>query len=346
MTAAPLLPFDAPFSQIQSDPEPFIRAVFESLQSDFLTMPKGEGFLEFSDFEQAYEALKQATLGFRALNPESILPTVLRAPVALIVLRSILGMSPPEWAYLASQHSGLDIQQGFARTLDRNIRLNPTKPLALTAASRDRVAALVSAACALIATGPAPHEVARLHRLAKADTQDGLTSLQRAATIGLPYAMTLYERYLGRPFASHRDSVSEMVGDTLEVAIEEELTKARISFRKTKRAEKIPGFDQAPDFVIPSEFNPRVVIEAKVTEDDGTARDKVTRIQHLSQIALEGTDPDHPKFELIACIGGRGFAVRREDMRKLLFATRGKLFTLATIPRMIESSALKHFRSA
>jgi len=29
---------------------------------------------------------------------------------------------------------------------------------------------------------------------------------------------------------------------------------------KTKRAERVPGFDQAPDFIIPSEYNPQVVI--------------------------------------------------------------------------------------
>ena len=37
-------------------------------------------------------------------------------------------------------------------------------------------------------------------------------------------------------------------------------------------------FDPFPDFIVPDEFNPQVVIEAKITEDDGTARDKVTRI--------------------------------------------------------------------
>ncbi len=51
--------------------------------------------------------------------------------------------------------------------------------------------------------------------------------------------MLLYERFLGRPFASHRDSVSEIIGDSLESAIEEILDKAGISFRKTKRAERI-----------------------------------------------------------------------------------------------------------
>ncbi len=156
--------------------------------------------------------------------------------------------------------------------------------------------------------------------------------------------MLLYERFLGRPFAGHRDSVSELVGDSLESAIEDVLSGAGISYRKTKRAERIVGFDQAPDFIIPSEFNPQIVIEAKITEDDGTARDKVTRVQHLASLSLMGRPKDSPKFEVIACIGGRGFGVRREDMKKLLIATRGKVFTLKTLEYLVEFSRLKEFK--
>jgi len=36
--------------------------------------------------------------------------------------------------------------------------------------------------------------------------------------------MLLYERFLGRPFAGHRDSVSELVGDSLESVIEDVLS--------------------------------------------------------------------------------------------------------------------------
>jgi hypothetical protein len=138
---------------------------------------------------------------------------------------------------------------------------------------------------------------------------------------------------------------SELIGGNMEVAIEAILDNAGISFRKTKRAARIPGFDQAPDFIIPSEYNPQVVIEAKITEDDGTARDKVTRVQHLGTLSLLGQPPQQPKFEVIACIGGRGFGVRREDMRKLLYATRGKVFTLKTLDRLVEYSRLREFRS-
>ncbi len=123
------------------------------------------------------------------------------------------------------------------------------------------------------------------------------------------------------------------------------LSGAGISYRKTRRAERIPGFDQSPDFIIPSEFNPHVVIEAKITEDDGTARDKVTRIQHLGELSMAGRPQFEPRYEVIACIGGRGFGVRREDMKKLLLATRGKVFTLKTLDRLIECSRLKEFRT-
>lgn len=50
-----------------------------------------------------------------------------------------------------------------------------------------------------------------------------------------------------------------------------------------------------------------------------------------------------PRFEVIACIAGRGFKVRREDMKKLLIATRGKVFTLETIRQMVVYTRLADF---
>jgi hypothetical protein len=123
------------------------------------------------------------------------------------------------------------------------------------------------------------------------------------------------------------------------------LSGAGSSYRKTKRAERIEGLDQAPDFIVPSEFNPQVIIEAKLTEDDGTARDKVTRIQHLGELSLVGRTPDNPRFQVIACIAGRGFGVRREDMKKMLIATRGKVFTAKTLDQLVDHSRLNDFRT-
>ncbi len=123
------------------------------------------------------------------------------------------------------------------------------------------------------------------------------------------------------------------------------MDRAGVSFRKTKRAERIQGFDQAPDFIVPNEFNPKIVIEAKLTEDDGTARDKVTRVQHLGEMSLEGQPPWQPKFEVVACIAGRGFGVRKEDMKKLLRATRGKVFTSQNIIQLVEHTSIREYRT-
>jgi hypothetical protein len=340
-----LFPFETPFDEILRDVDGYVDAIFSSLESEFLIMPKGIGFIEYPVFEHGYEALKAATKAFSELDRDKVFSVILMEPVSLVVLRTMLGFTPPEWGYLATQHTGVSVPQGFIRTLDRRIRMSPIKPIKISGATQERVRALVETACAMLAEGLPKVEGDQLHRLNKADTKIGLESLKSAAAMGIPYAMLLYERFLGRPFAGHRDSVSELVGDCLESAIEDVLTKAGISFRKTKRAERIEGFDQSPDFIIPSEFSPQVIIEAKITEDDGTARDKVTRIQHLGELSLAGRSKDNPKYEVIACIGGRGFGVRREDMKKMILATRGKVFTLKTLDRLVEYSRLKDFRT-
>ena len=258
----------------------------------------------------------------------------------------MLGFTPPEWAYYATQHTGVAVTQGAARIIDRKIRMKPEAALPRTGSVTERrIHALIAAACQALESGAPAASPGSLHRFEKADTRAGLTSLRASADLGVPYSMLLYERLLGRPFAGHRDSISELVGNVVENAIEEVLSRAGISFRKTKRAESLPGFDQAPDFVVPNEFNPQVVIEAKLTEDDGTARDKVTRVQHLGALSKEAQPPSQPGFEVIACIAGRGFGIRREDMKKLLLSTRGKVFTLQNMQQLVEHTRLAEFRS-
>jgi hypothetical protein len=204
---------------------------------------------------------------------------------------------------------------------------------------------MIEAACDLMEEGSPTRTRFTIHRLDKADTAGGLDTIKSLAALGAPYAMLLYERFLGRPFAGHRDSVSGLVGDTLESAIEDVLTKAGITYRKTKRAEKLAGFEQAPDFVVPDEFAPKVVIEAKIAEDDGTARDKVTRIWRLGAMSTTDMPPGQQKYQVIACIAGRGFKVRAEDMKTMLTATRGKVFTLKNLDKLIDYSNLAQFRT-
>ena len=339
-------PFEVSFKEVRTNLDVYVDAVFGCLESEFLVMPKGKGFIEFATFETGYEALKRATRNFQDVTPETVTLAVFETPISLIVLRCMLGFTPPEWAYYANQHASVDVTQSAARTIDRNIRMEPEATLARNGGvTEQRIHALITAACHILESGAPEVSPDSLHRLDKADTASGLTSLQSLADLGVPYSILLYERFLGRPFAGHRDSISELVGNIVENAIEDVLARAGISFRKTKRAERLPGFDQAPDFIIPNEFNPQIVIEAKLTEDDGTARDKVTRVQHLGSLSMEGQPPNKPKFEVVACIAGRGFGVRREDMKKLLLSTRGKVFTLQNMQQLVKHTRLVKFRS-
>jgi len=337
-------PFEASYADIEADIETYVDEVFATLKSGFMTLPKGEGFIDYPIFENGYEALKKKTNGFTDLNTDQVALLAFQTPITLIVLRAMLGFTPSEWAEAANELTDIKVTQGAARTIDRNVRLSPSTPLKPTGLTGDRVKALVLAACQLLTDGPDNDNPAMIHRLDKADTSSGIASVAPLADLGVPYAMLLYERFLGRPFAGHRDSVSELVGDLVETAIEKLITKHGISFRKTKRAERIEGVEQAPDFIIPNEFNPQVIIEAKLAEDDGTARDKVTRVQHLHTMSLRDRTPEEgPRYEVIACIAGRGFKQRRQDMKKLLEATQGKVFTLQTIPEMVQHSRLRDF---
>lgn len=335
------LRFEVDYSDPTINWDPLIDEVFGELKSSFIEMPKGEGFIDYPTFERGYQTLKRCTDAFATVTPETVLAAVREVPIAFIVFRCILGFSPPEWAYVTTEMTGVEVDQGAARSIDRKIRLKPLAPMnESNGVTGKRICAMIEAGVRTLTQGAGVVPPGIVHRLDKADTAQGLESLRSMADLNVPYPILLYERFLGRPFATHRDSVSELVGEVVEVAIKNVLAEAKISFRETKRAERIPGFDQAPDFIIPDEFTPVALIEAKLTEDDGTARDKVARVQRLRTLR----DEQKKDYDVIACIAGRGFKVRREDMRRLLQATDGKVFTLSTMHFLIEHTRIREYR--
>jgi len=334
-------PFEADPEEILNNPSAFVPAVIQTLQSNFMIMPRGDDFVTYPVFEEGYQALRKATKNFWAMDASRIIDEIFDSnPMVLVVLRTILGFSPPEWAYEASERTGIRIPENYARSIDKRIRANPDNQFRVR--DKERIESLVKTACELIKNGVPSIPKETLHRLDKADTARGLDSLQQVSSMHIPYPMLLYERLLGRPFATHRDAVSEKVADLMELPIEDMLTENGIPYRKTKRAERIPGFDQAPDFIIPDEYNPKITIEAKITEDGGTARDKITRVQRLALMNMERKNKGEPPFEVIACIDGRGF-VRTSDIEKLITYTNGKVFTLDTLEFLISNTNLKAY---
>lgn len=343
-------PFEVSPDDLASHLDYFVDQVYSNLESSFLTMPRNRGFIAYARFQAAYEVLKRATNAFRSFTPETVWQALQEDSLALVVVRAILGMSPGEWASLVPKDTGVVVNQGAARSLDQRARERSDFVARLTSPRSDttisRLQTMVRVACTYISEGAPTGTLDIVHRLDKVDTAYGLESVQRVADLHVPYAVLLYERYLGRPFASHRDAVSELVGEVMESEVEARLHAAHITTRKTKRAERVPGFDQAPDFIIPDELAPQVVIEAKITNDDGTARDKFTRIIHLAELSRARIANGYPGFEVVACIDGRGFGIRREDMRRLLTSVNGKVFTLRTLDQLIPHTSLARFASS
>ncbi|MEU1886030.1 hypothetical protein ABZ491_11185 [Micromonospora rifamycinica] len=324
-----------------------VSVTFADLTSQFMLLPRGSAFVAYEEFLAGYEAVRQATGGFAVVSVDRFWDALRKNALALVAIRCILGVSPPEWEDLTFEETGVRLPSNWARGLDGKVKRNHTfftSSTGRTALTVERTTLLLRSACSALSNGAEEAPEGLIHRLEKIDTRGGLESVRYVAQQHVPYAVLLYERYLGRPFASHRDSVSELVGDVMESAIEEQLTSQRIPFRKTRRAERVPGFDQAPDFFVPDELAPSVIIEAKITGDDGTARDKVSRILRLASMRDQRIADGRRGFQVVACIDGRGFGVRRQDLKDLLVATRGKVFTASSLGDLVDNTDLHTFR--
>lgn len=336
--------FQANPGEVEGRTDEYVEQIFKDLQSAILILPESDNFADEADFGEGFEALKRHTDNFTEITLRTLGDAIREDPIAFIIVRVILGFTPTEWAHLAGERAEVDIPQNYARDLDNKAAKRESGFAHASKVRTERIKALLEYAVHILngGVGDVPEDV--LHRLDTIDTGPESVPLDELAGNGVPYHTLLFERYFGRPFASYRDSVSEKVGDRMEDAVESELNDESIPYYRTATTEVIEGFDQAPDFLIPSREEPDVVIEAKITGDDGTARDKVTRVQHLSTLSKEWGERGGHSFQVVACIDGRGFGIRKEDMRKLLRATKGKVFTTKTISQLVDHTRIGNFR--
>jgi len=322
-------------------------AVLDTLQSFFIEMPRGSSFCKRDDFARGYKAFRKATRNGADLSGEAVLEAIAQDPRAWVVLRSIVGLSPGEAAWVAIEEAQahgtfLAVKQADARELDaaarRGEQLVFGEHEARRAYQRKRdelVRSIVPLLADILRRPCPPVPEDKVHRFDKIDTKDGQASVQQLIKRGtVPYSELLYERMLGRPYASHRDSVSDIVGKLIENAVQELLDEHHIDGRATRYREVVPGFKQAPDFLIPSDPKlTKVIIEAKLTEDDGTARDKAARVQALR--SYEDKRRKDKRRQILTVIDGRGFSHRPSDLQRIMEACDGQVYTLAQLPKLV-----------
>lgn len=66
------LPFEVSLQELLRNLDDHVERVFRALESDFLFMPRGDGFVDFDAFADAYARLNGATTAFQVLDPDAI----------------------------------------------------------------------------------------------------------------------------------------------------------------------------------------------------------------------------------------------------------------------------------
>lgn len=289
-----------------------------------------------ADFSVAYAKLAAETDCFADVTTTTIGAALRRDPSTLAPLRMIVGFTHNELGVaIGLVEPSLKVSGGRLKTFERS-----AKPAKETSARTALIEAIAATMAALMSRTilTVPQSSAKLFhsKLDKQDTRDGWSSVQRSASDGVPYWALLYQRYVGGVWRQVQDAYSEVKGDAvLERPLTDLLERERIPFHHSARGAsgaaqtaQLFGLSPGPDFLLPA-TSPTVVIETKVVEDGGSARDKAARIKTLAQAASQRG--------LIACavVDGKGWRERANALVDVVIATGGRTYSLDTLDQLL-----------
>jgi len=182
----------------------------------------------------------------------------------------------------------------------------------------------------------------------KLDTRYGWASVGQAAADGVPYADFLHQRHYGGAFRQVLDATSSRRGNLIEDAVEQLFRDNGVPFIRTgshNQGDIAARFEikvaPAPDFVVFDDTDTlRAMLECKLVNDGGTARDKALRFERLraESVRLGG-------IPLLAVLGGMGWARVNDTLGPVVRDTEGRVFTLATLPQMLDVAPFPTLRN-
>jgi len=290
-------------------------------------------------FRQIYEKVLERTQGFSRVDDGTVAAVPADYPPSLLVLRSIAALSLDELSLLLKETERLDLSKDQMREFELARQVGRAEALRWHGASPHLARIICDAIGGSLLELPpsAPKELFK-DRKDKTDTREGWTTVRATAEQGVAYWELLYQRYVGGFFRQAMDASSSIKGDILEVAVVQLFSRHNIPFYRTRPREKIPSWEQAPDFLLPNREKPSVALEAKLAEDGGTARDKAARVERFCiEARRKGVLP-------VAVIDGKGFYRLNGVTAPILKNTRGEAYTLKTLERLLalpEVAALK-----
>lgn len=288
---------------------------------------------ELGTIEEAYRLAHELTRGFSATEVETLTAAISARSKTLQVFRLLLGLTAQEFAIatqIVAERHGVG---ALSSSRIKNLEAGST-----CSQETARCCALVIDEGMRGELFGAPPSGAVQPKIHKPDTLEGWTTVQRYAAEGVPLAVFLHQRHYGGAFRQLLDATSTRRGDILEDAVEELFRTNGVTFIRTgshNQEEIARRFEltvrPSPDFVIFSGSGTlRALLECKVANDGGTARDKAARYATLRGEAnrLGGT----PLFAVLAGLGWRRTA---DALGPVVRDTDGRVFTLPTLSDML-----------
>lgn len=295
-------------------------------------------FYEAPYFRAAYVAAATATSDFTVFDETTLSTTITDDPRTLLVFRTILGLAKAEFAQAtvlvaeAAERAGVS-----ARKIDSMERNGATATPAQATTIAQTLTQIMDGSLFGDPGG------GLRSKQAKFDTENGWSSASNLATTGVPYADFLHQRHYGGAYRQVLDATSTKRGNLIEDAVEQLFLSAGVPYIRTgahDQAEIARRFElqvqPAPDFVIFDDSGSlRGILECKLVNDGGTARDKALRFERLrgESIRLGG-------IPLFAVLSGMGWTRVNDTLGPVVRDTEGRVFTLATLGEILTVAPL------
>lgn len=309
--------------------EETVRRYQSTLTPQYHVVPWSELIMEDDDFREIYERTVAVIGDFASLDVGRVRGALAAYPRSLMVFRLTLGYTWDDLADVLNSKLGVALSKEKIRQLEQAEKLDDVRGKLPEGALDALAEAIDGIVCGRLMALPPDLDADRFRtRRQKLDTRNGWVSVAGCVEGGVTFGELLYERYTGRPFAYVRDALSEKKGDILEDALEALFRRESISFVRVT-GNQAPGFEQAPDYLLPNMDNPTIAVEAKLAEDGGTARDKASRIERLKNTCRRRD------ILLMALVDGRGFRRFNDVMLPIVLNTEGHTFTLETLEEIL-----------
>lgn len=295
-------------------------------------------FYEAPHFRAAYAAATTATKNFTIVD-ETVLATALTDdPRTLLIFRTIVGLQKEEFAQATVLAAQATERRGIsAYKVDSMER----KGTAITPAQAKTIAETLTQIMDGSLFGDPV--VGLRSKQAKVDTENGWSSVRNLAATGVPYDVFLHQRHYGGAYRQVLDATSTKRGNILEDAVEHLFLRAGVPYIRTgahNQAEIARRFElqvqPAPDFVIFDDSGSlRGILECKLVNNGGTARDKALRFERLRRESRRlGGIP------LFAVLSGMGWTRVNDTLGPVVRDTEGRVFSLATLDEMLTVAPL------